>query len=157
MAETSETRPSVHDSLQRVTELLHKHEVVESLVHRQQGPRQGLVENLVHRMHLVELRNQLEALHPADVAYILETLSLAQRLIGPDLLQPEREGEILLEVSDAMRETLIAHMDQRSLFAATERLDTDEIAGPAPDLPRAVIQDGFRSLLGAIPRWARAS
>jgi magnesium transporter len=146
MSEAEKTRPSVHDSLQRVSELLHKHEVVESLVHRQQGPRQELVKSLVHRMHLVELRKQLEGLHPADVAYVLEALPLAQRLIAWDLLQPEREGEILLEVSDAVRETLIAHMDQRALVAATERLDTDEIADLAPDLPHEVIQDVFRSL-----------
>jgi magnesium transporter len=146
MAETAELQPKVHDSLRRVTELLHKHEVVESLVHRQQGPRQELVENLVHRMHVVELRKGLDALHPADVAYILEALPLKQRLVAWDLLKPEREGEILLEVSDAVRETLIAHMDKRALVAATERLDTDEIADLAPDLPREVIQDVFRSL-----------
>jgi magnesium transporter len=146
MAETDENRPSVQDELRRVTELLRKHEMVESLVHRQQGPRQELVEDLVHRMHLVELGKQLEELHPADVAYILEALPLAHRLIAWDLLNPEREGEILLEVSDAVRETLIAHMDQRQLVAATERLDTDEIADLAPDLPREVIQDVFRSL-----------
>jgi magnesium transporter len=146
MAETDEIRPSVHDSLLRVTELLHKHELVESLVHRQEGPRQELVENLVHKMHLVELQKQLDALHPADVAYILEALPLEQRLIAWELVKAEREGEILLEVSDAVRETLIAHMDKRELVAATEQLDTDEIADLAPDLPREVIQDVFRSL-----------
>jgi len=146
MSERGETTSGVQDELRRVTELLRKHEVVESIVHRQQGPRQELVEDLVHRMHLVELGKQLESLHPADVAYILEALPLAQRLVAWDLLKPEREGEILLEVSDAVRETLIAHMDQRQLVAATERLDTDEIADLAPDLPREVIQDVFRSL-----------
>ena len=146
MAETDEIRPSVHDSLLRVTELLHKHELVESLVHRQEGPRQELVENLVHKLHLVELQKQLDALHPADVAYILEALPLEQRLIVWDLVKAEGEGEILLEVSDAVRETLIAHMDKRELVAATEQLDTDEIADLAPDLPREVIQDVFRSL-----------
>ena len=146
MSEREESASGVQDELRRVTELLRKHEMVESLVHRQQGPRQELVEGLVHRMHLVELGKELESLHPADVAYILEALPLAQRLIAWDLLKPEREGEILLEVSDAVRETLIAHMDQRQLVAATERLDTDEIADLAPDLPREVIQDVFRSL-----------
>jgi len=146
MAETDEIRPSVHDSLLRVTELLHKHELVESLVHRQEGPRQELVENLVHKLHLVELQKQLDALHPADIAYILEALPLEQRLIVWDLVKAEGEGEILLEVSDAVRETLIAHMDKRELVAATEHLDTDEIADLAPDLPREVIRDVFRSL-----------
>ena len=45
-----------------------------------------------------------------------------------------------------MRETLIAHMDEQELVAATEQLDTDEIADLAPDLPREVIQDVFQSL-----------
>jgi len=146
MAETDEIRPSVHDSLLRVTELLHKHELVESLLQRQEGPRQELVENLVHKLHLVELQKQLDALHPADIAYILEALPLEQRLIVWDLVKAEGEGEILLEVSDAVRETLIAHMDEKELVAATGQLDTDEIADLAPDLPREVIQDVFRSL-----------
>jgi len=66
MPEAREASPSVHDSLRHVTELLRKHEVVESLVHRSPGPRQDLVETLVHRMHLVELQKQLDTLHPAD-------------------------------------------------------------------------------------------
>jgi len=146
LSEREETTSGVQDNLRRVTELLHKHELVESLVHRQQGPRQELVENLVHKLHFVELQKLLDALHPADIAYILETLPLEQRLTVWDLVKAEREGEILLEVSDAVRETLIAHMDERELVAATEQLDTDEIADLAPDLPREVIQDVFRSL-----------
>jgi magnesium transporter len=145
MPEGQETR-NVHESLQRVTELLRKHEVVENLVHRQGGPRQELVESLVHRMHLVELRRHLEELHPADVARVLEALPLAQRRVVWDLVKAEREGEILLEVSDAVRETLIAQMDEQELVAATERLDTDEIADLAPDLPREVFQGVIRSL-----------
>ena len=136
----------MQDSLQRVTELLRKHELVESLVEREQGPRQELVENLVQKLHLVELRKLLEALHPADIADIMEALPVEQRLIVWDFVKAEREGEILLEVSDAVRETLIDHMDENELVAATERLDTDEIADLAPDLPRDVIQDVFRSL-----------
>jgi len=37
-------------------------------------------------------------------------------------------------------------MDEDELVAATEQLDTDEIADLAPDLPREVIQDVFKSL-----------
>jgi magnesium transporter len=146
MARTEEIRPSVQDNLRRVTELLHKQELVEGLVQRQQGPRQELVESLVHKLHLVELQKVLDAQHPADIAYILESLPLEQRLMVWELVRAEREGEILLEVSDAVRETLIAHMDERELVAAAESLDTDEIADLAPDLPREVIQDVFKSL-----------
>jgi magnesium transporter len=146
MAEHGETRPNVHTGLERVSELLGRHEVVESLVHRQPGPRQELVESLVHKLHLVELQKLVEAMHPADIAYVLESLPVEQRLVVWDLVRADREGEILLEVSDAVRETLIATMDEHELVAAAEQLDTDEIADLAPDLPREVIQDVFRSL-----------
>jgi len=146
MTELDESRQRVHEDLQRVTELLRKHELVESLVHRQQGPRQELVEGLVHKLHLVELQKLLDALHPADVANLLESLPVEQRLIVWDLVKAEREGEILLEVSDAVRQTLIADMDAQELVAATEQLDTDEIADLAPDLPREVFQGVIRSL-----------
>ena len=146
MTEHPDIRPGVQDSLRRVSELLHKHELVEGLVHRTEGPRQELVESLVHKLHLVELKKLLDSLHPADAAYVLESLPLGQRLAVWDLVEAEREGEILLEVSDAVRETLIAHMDEQELVAATEQLDTDEIADLAPDLPREVMQDVFRSL-----------
>ncbi|MDH3437345.1 MAG: magnesium transporter [Betaproteobacteria bacterium] len=146
MSERDENRSDPRDSLRRVTELLQKHELVENLVHRQEGPRHDLVESLVHKAHLAELQRLLEPLHPADVADILESLPVTQRLIVWDLVRADREGEILLEVTDAVRETLIAHMDEEELVAAAEQLDTDEIADLAPDLPREVIQDVFRSL-----------
>lgn len=132
--------------LEQVLELLHRHELVENLVHRQDSPRHELVETLVHRQHLVALQQLLEGLHPADIAYILESLPLDQRLVVWDLVKAERDGEILLEVSDAVRESLIAHMDEGELVAATGQLDTDEIADLAPDLPREVILDIFKSL-----------
>jgi magnesium transporter len=137
---------SVQDSLQQVQALLRKHELVESLVHKQDMPKHELVESLVHKQNLAELQKKLEELHPADVAYILEALPLEQRLIVWDLVKAERDGEILIEVSDAVRETLIAHMDSEELLAAAETLDTDEIADLAPDLPRDVIEELLQSL-----------
>jgi magnesium transporter len=100
----------------------------------------------VHRQNLVELQKRLDVLHPADVAYILEALPLEQRLDVWELVKAERDGEILLEVSDAVRQTLIADMDSQELLAAAEQLDTDELADLAPDLPKDVLQDLLDSL-----------
>lgn len=137
---------SAGTQLEKIIELLQRHELVENLVHRQEGERQGLVETLVHRQHLTELQRLLDRMHPADIAYVLEALPLEQRLVVWDLVKADRDGEILLEVSDAVRETLIAHMDEGELVAAAEQLDADEIAYLAPDLPREVMQDVFKSL-----------
>ncbi len=100
----------------------------------------------MHKQNLAELQNLLDKLHPADVAHILEAMPLEDRLMIWELVKAERDGEILLEVSDAVRETLIATMDSGEMLAATGQLDADEIADLAPDLPRDVIDDVFQSL-----------
>jgi len=144
MAESKEIRPAMQESLQRVTELLRAHR--QNLLEPDERPHPQQVEELLHQQDLATLQQKLDQLHPADVAYILEALPLEERLVVWDLVKAERDGEILLEVSDAVRETLIAHMENTELVAATEQLDTDEIADLAPDLPREVMQDVFRSL-----------
>ena len=92
------------------------------------------------------LRATLDALHPADIAYLLEALPLEERLAVWDLVKADRDGEILLEVSEAVRESLIASMDSQELVAAAETLEADELADIAGDLPPAVIEEVVRSL-----------
>ena len=146
MVDNQDSKESLSASLQQVISLLEKHRLVESLVHSQQMPNHELVESLVHKQNLQELQKKLDVLHPADVAYILEALPLEQRLDVWELVKAERDGEILLEVSDAVRQTLIADMDSDELLAAAEQLDTDELADLAPDLPKDVFQDLLDSL-----------
>jgi magnesium transporter len=146
MSDIQEIKESLSESLQQVISLLEKHKLVESLVHKQDMPKHDLVESLVHKQNLSELQKRLDVLHPADVAYILEALPLDDRLKVWDLVKAERDGEILLEVSDAVRQTLIADMDSQELLAAAEQLDTDELADLAPDLPKDVLQDLMFSL-----------
>jgi len=139
----------VQHHLKQVEALLHRHALVESLVHKQEMAREErheLVESILHKRHLAELRDKLETLHPADIAYILEALPIEQRLTVWDLVKAERDGEILIEVSDAVRESLIATMSREELREAAEQLDTDEIADLAPDLPQSVMRDVFKSL-----------
>jgi len=150
MAETEEFRHQDQDDLllhlKEVQQLLSRHRLVEGLVHRQDMPRHELVEGLVHKQHLVELQHKLDSLHPADIAYLLEALPREDRLLVWDMVKADRDGEILLEVSDAVRETLIETMEPAELVAAAEQLDADELADLAPDLPSEVIDDVFRSL-----------
>ncbi|AMO37715.1 Magnesium transporter MgtE [Thauera humireducens] len=147
MTQEEELHPDdVQQHLREVQELLARQKVVEDLVHRQDMPRHELVENLVHKQHEASLRAKLDELHPADIAYILEALPLEERLYVWDLVKAERDGEILLEVSDAVRESLIETMAPEELKAAAESLDADELADLAPDLPPEVIQDVFQSL-----------
>ena len=131
--------------LQRVIYLLSKNKLVAGFV-QMQDQRQELGESMIHKQNLSELQELLDILHPADIAYILESLPLDERLIIWEIVKADQDGEILLETSDAVRETLIATMDSSELVAATGQLDADEIADLAPDLPSNVLDDLFQNL-----------
>jgi magnesium transporter len=145
-AEAKKPQESLQDRLAQVVELLHRHRLVEELTQRQEGEHQELVESLVHRQNLAELQRKLDDLHPADIAHILEALPLDDRLTVWQLVKAERDGDILLEVSDAVRETLIADMDDHEILAAARDLDADELADLAPELPRDVVHELMESL-----------
>ncbi len=144
--DSAKAHDSTEDNLDKVVTLLRKHHLVKNLVHKQDMPRHDLVESLVQKQHLAELHALLDDMHPADVARVLEALPLDDRLLVWDLVKAEHDGEILLEVSDAVRGSLIKSMDSDELLAAAETLDTDEIADLAPDLPQDVIEDLLDSL-----------
>ena len=145
-------RERVEDALAEVIALLRRHRLVEGLVHEQlehppdAEPAPIPIDSAVTRANRQVLERKLASLHPADIAYILEALPLDERLYIWDLVKADRDGEILVEVSDAVRESLISSMDTAELVAATETLPAEDIADLAPDLPREVMDDVFQRL-----------
>lgn len=142
----------LHHHLHDIQELLSRQHLVENLVHRQRMPHHELVESITHKQNLARLCRKLDRLHPADIACILEALPLDDRRFVWNLVRAEKDGEILLEVSDAVRITLIETMDANEIKAALESLDTDELADLAPDLP----PDVMREVLAALDQEERA-
>jgi magnesium transporter len=92
------------------------------------------------------LQQILDDLHPADIAFVLESLPLDDRLALWQCVKADRDGDILLEVSDAVRESLIADMDSHEILAAVEPLDADEVADLVEDLPTAMLPELMASL-----------
>jgi magnesium transporter len=147
-----------HRALAEVQDLLARYEVVREQARHEaehlNPERQVLVEQVAVAQHLAHLRARLDPLHPADVAYILESLPRDERLLVWDLVKAERDGEILVEVSDSVRETLIASMDRDELVAAAgharHRRPGRDRRGPADRRRRAGAQ-------AAVARGARAA
>jgi magnesium transporter len=143
---TQSSIDAVQRSLEDIKTSLDKYQHVENLLGDQEMPRQDVVDGFIQEPNLIGLQDKLDAMHPADIAAILEQLPLDERLVVWKLVRSEFDGDVLLEASGAVRETLIADMDDHELVAATEQLDADEIADLAPDFPEGVIADVFRSL-----------
>ncbi|MGC9456673.1 MAG: magnesium transporter [Halothiobacillaceae bacterium] len=133
----------IHD----VHETLGRNRMTEQLVRQQQeSPRQDLVGSIVHRQNLARLAHQLERLHAADIAVLLEALPLAERMVVWELVQADQDGEVLLEVSDSVRESLIRAMDQDEIRQAAGTLSADELADLAPDIPEQIMEDVLNAL-----------
>ena len=93
-----------------------------------------------------QVRRQVNALHPAEIANLLESLPLPQRELIWELVDPVDEGDILVEVNDEVRGGLISGMAAEELVAAAAGLDVDDLADLLADLPETVNQQIIRSL-----------
>lgn len=135
--------------LQEVVTLLEKQQLEMSLVQRGPLTNHKLVEAVLHKQHKTRLQDKFAQLHPADIAFILESLPLDQRKIAWDAIKTDHEGQVLLEASDAVRQTLISGMEAEELATVAGTLDADELADLAADLPKRAMLKILRSLNSA--------
>ena len=117
-------------------------------------------ESDLHRRRLTEVlgsgtRNQLvglvNALHPAEIADLLESLPPAQREAVWELVPSDMDGDVLVHVNDEVRSGLMDGMDSKEILAAVEGLDVDDVADLLQDLPAALT----REVLNAMDRQNR--
>ncbi len=93
-------------SLHTIQELLSKQRLVEEMVNKQAMPRHDLVESMVQKQHLIELRDLLARLDLPAIALILDELSPEELFLVWGQIDDERVDDLLDEVSDTTRDTL---------------------------------------------------
>ncbi len=80
----------------------------------------------------------IAAMHPAEIARLIESLPPALREVVWNFVEPETEGDVLVELSENVRQSLIDGMDADELLAAAENMELDDLADVVGDLPEAV-------------------
>ena len=93
-----------------------------------------------------QVHRLVNSMHPAEVASLLESLPLAQRLAVWELIDPELEGDVLVELNEEVRASLIREMETEELVAAAEGLEVDDLADLLRELPETVNQQVLRSM-----------
>jgi magnesium transporter len=88
----------------------------------------------------------VDAMHPAEVALLLESLPPAQRALVWEFVDREAQGDVLVELSEDVRSELLAEMQPDELVAATEGLAVDDLADLLAELPEAVTRQVLRSM-----------
>lgn len=73
-------------------------------------------------------KNILVAMHPAEIADVLESLPQNRRRLLWDMVDISVEGDVLMEVHDEVRDSLVREMDSQELRTASAQLDLDDLA-----------------------------
>ena len=88
----------------------------------------------------------VNSLHPAEIASLIESLPPAKREIVWEFVDPELEGDVLIELNEEVRSELIGGMDADELIAATEGMEVDDLADLIGDLPETLNERVLQSM-----------
>lgn len=88
----------------------------------------------------------INSLHASELARLLESLPRKKRAMLWEILDPTIEGDVLVELSDEVRDSLIEGMATEELIAATEGMEVDDLADLLVDLPETLTQEVLQSL-----------
>lgn len=103
------------------------------------------VQSMLESGALRQAGRLLNALAPAEVAHLLESLPMTEREILWGLIG-DNDGEILVLLSDDVSAELIRKMDTAELLAAAENLDLDDLADLIQELPETITDEVVESL-----------
>jgi magnesium transporter len=91
-------------------------------------------------------QRMVSAMHPAEIALLLESVPSRQREVVWSMVDPDLEGDVLVELNESVRQELIEEMETEELVAAAEGLELDDLADLVGDLPETVTMQVLRSM-----------
>lgn len=133
--------------IDKVKHILERSRMIEDIIHVQAMPRQEMVEVLVQKQHLAELRNLLEPLPAEELATILEALDRESARVVWSQIPEELANNVLWEVTDACREQLVG--DREPSFDESQICAFELMAGKL----QQVTISSRKDLEGKRPIW----
>jgi magnesium transporter len=83
----------------------------------------------------------LEDVHYADVAEIIDELSLDEATYLIKLLDSEKTSDVLTEVDEDVREQILSNLSAKEIAEEIDELDTDDAADIIAELPEERVQE----------------
>jgi magnesium transporter len=118
---------ALESTAREIALLLGKQQIVQDLARRQTGPKQDVLDTLLSRQHDAELKLRLRKLHPADIAYILESLPPDDRDRLWKLIENRERGAVVMELSESMCTSLLGQLSEDEIMQTVEKLDATHV------------------------------
>lgn len=106
----------------------------------------SLVKGTIGSLQLKTTHQKLQKLHPADVANLIENLTLPESTKLVQSFDKETAAEVLGEVDPKYKDTLLEHISSKSLATIMEKMPTDEAVDVLKDLSEHKRVQVFRRL-----------
>ena len=95
----------------------------------------GAIKELIQSNKNKKLKKQLHELHYADIAELIEALSIENAIYLVKLLDSEKTADALAEVDEDFREKILDQLSAKEIAEEVEELDTDDAADIIAELP----------------------
>ena len=95
----------------------------------------GAIKELILSNKNKKLKKQLHELHYADIAELIEALSIEDAIYLVKLLDSEKTADALAEVDEDFREKILDQLSAKEIAEEVEELDTDDAADIIAELP----------------------
>ncbi len=103
-----------------------------------------LIENISNLID-IQASNDLIAiltdLHPADIAELINHLSLRDASYVFKLLDTETAGEVITEIDENLRDKIVADLDTETLSDIVDELETDDATDIVSNLPETLAEE----------------
>ncbi|MGB1255632.1 MAG: magnesium transporter [Thiolinea sp.] len=110
-----------------------------TLEHQSSEQRLELLYEAIDSGSLFQVQRMLNAMHPAEMADLIEASPRGRRELIWELIEADNEGEVLIELSEDVRNSLVEEMDTGEIIHAIKDLDDDDMADFLQSLPDTLI------------------
>ncbi len=139
--------------LKPILDLLQKQALEQSVTERQPHNRTDVIDQLVQKQQHAALQRELKKLNSADIAHLIAMLPSDKRLLVWGELSHQIAGEVILELTEGVAESLIEQTDSALLSAILSTLDADELSEIADLLSDSVLEQAKANLAHTERNW----
>ncbi|SFW60786.1 magnesium transporter [Cellulophaga fucicola] len=104
------------------------------------------IETLILDQKDTGLQLLLEEVHYADIAEIVNELNTADATYIIKLLESDKTSDILTELDEDVRESILANLSTKEIAEELDELDTDDAADIVAELPQNIVQEVISEL-----------
>lgn len=99
------------------------------------------IQQLIADKKDANLRLMMKEFHYADIAEIAEELTKDEATYLIKLLDSEKTSDILAEMDEDLRESILKNLSTKEIAGELEELDTDDAADIVSELPKDIVQE----------------